>query len=87
MPKALKVTEESIDYIIRYAKKLQFDLEYIRDSVKDATDFGHELYVITDGTEENNNITFMTMWEDDFQQYWMFKYDELESIFAEIEHL
>lgn len=85
MPKALKITEETVDYAVTYARELGFDLTYLPYSMEDAADYGYDLYLITDGTSEKRNITFTTFGSDDFFRNWKFTTAENHSDFAEIE--
>ena len=87
MPKALKVTEDNLTYIIEYGKTLQFRLDDIKYDLEDTTLYGVDLYQITDGTAEDNNVTFTTMWGSDFFRYWKFKTAEMPTEFVEIEHV
>jgi len=89
MPRALKVTEENTQYIIDYGMERQFNLQYITYSMDEeiALDSGEELYVITDGTVELDNVTFMTLISSDFFRNWKFKSAENPSEFVEIERV
>lgn len=72
MPKAIKVTEENIDYIVAYARLSQFDLSYVSDNAEDAATYGESIYVINDGKADLNNIVFTTFWSTDFFRIWKF---------------
>ena len=87
MPKALKVTEENLDYIINYGMELEFNLGDITYALEDAVSFDTTLYCITDGSKENNNITFTDMWAEDFNRIWKFKNAEDPTQFTEIERI
>lgn len=87
MPRALKVTEESIDHIIAYGKALGFRLDDIRYDLEDACYNGRNLYQITDGTVAYNNVTFSNMIEPDFRHIWKFKTAEMPNVFVEIERV
>ena len=84
MPKAIPVLESNLDYIIKYADNLGFNLDYLPDNLeyttttyRTAAGEPEVLYMITDGTSENHNVTFTDMSGSAFDEYWTF--DELES--------
>lgn len=85
MPKALKVTEATVDYIVDYAKVLGFDLTYLRDELEYHAEDGFELYCITDGNIEHRNVTFSTFIHPDFFRNWKFAETENHSLFTKIE--
>lgn len=72
MPGAIKVTEETLPFIEKFGAAAQFDLSYMKYNLEDATYYGHELYLITDGDPARNNRTFTEMWDDDFFRIWKF---------------
>lgn len=84
MPYALKVTEETIDYILGFGAALGFSLDYIKD---DLLYYGesekHTYYIITDGKPEIGNVTFTTMIAPDFFRNWKFYYETSDK-FSEI---
>jgi len=74
MPKAVKLTEENIPHLIDYASKLQFNLDYLQDEMSYNTEeFGCDTYLITDGTPEENNVTFTAKPGIDFLHIWKFE--------------
>lgn len=87
MPKALKVTEKNIENIIAFGQTLDFNLGDIKYDLEDAADYGHDLYVVTDGTPENNNVTFTTIRSDDFSRLWKFTSPEMTTDFVKIERV
>lgn len=87
MPKALKVTEETIDYIVDYAKTRGFTLDYMRDNMEYHAEDGFELYCITDGSVELRNVTFSTFTHPDFFLTWKFSETENPTQFAKIERV
>lgn len=86
MPRALKVTEENLDKIVADAKMLKFNLDYLKDTLDYYRECGN-IYLITDGTPEDNNITFTTFTEPDFRHLWKFKSAEMPTEFVEIERV
>ncbi len=87
MPKALKVTEETLPFIISFADERQFNLRYAHDDMIYAADFGATVYVITDKPDELDHVTFTTMWEQDFRRIWKFETTEDPHEFTEVIHL
>ncbi len=87
MPKALKVTEDNIEFIIEYGTLLQFNLRDVKDNREYYAEDGWNLYLITDGTVEHNNITFTEFPEVDFFRLWKFKTAEMPTQFVEIERV
>ena len=87
MPKALKVRDDNIFVIVNYAKERGFDLSYIRDAYEDATEDGFEFYVMTDGTPEENNVTFTEFYGSDLGVLWKFKNKEQPYSFEEVERI
>lgn len=85
MPKAIKVTEKNIPDILVYAHKREFNLDNLSYSLEDTASYGQDLYLITDGTMENHNVTFTEMWSADFFRNWKFTNEQFEFDFAEIE--
>ena len=87
MTKALKVTEETLPHILAFAAERQFNLDYARDDMIYASDFGANLYVVTGKPNELNSVTFTTMWEKDFRRIWKFETHEDPHEFATVIHL
>lgn len=87
MPKALKVRPDNLWYIIAYGKDMNMNLTDIRDTFKLATEDGFEFYVITDGSLEDNNVTFTTSYASTFFDYWKFTKEEQNYEFVEIERV
>jgi hypothetical protein len=87
MPKAIRVREDNITMIVEYAKKLYFNLDYLKDNMEYAAEFGENLYLITDGTSEDDNITFTTFQETDFRRLWKFTQHENPNQFVKIERV
>ena len=83
MPKAIPVLKSNLDYIIKYADNLGFNLDYLPDNLEALTTYrdvaGNQevLYLITDGTSENHNVTFTDVTGSGFEADWTF--DEPES--------
>ena len=70
MPKAIKVRMDNLWYIIQYGKDMNFNLTDIRDNAKVAFEDGFEFYVVTDGSLEENNVTFTNVYAGDFDVFW-----------------
>jgi hypothetical protein len=93
MPKAIQVTKTNIDFIIKYADNLGFNLDYLHDSVqdlvlyRDVAGLAEVLYVITDGSSENQNVTFMTITGTGLGEYWTFAKPESPTKFVEIKRI
>lgn len=73
MPRAIRVTNTNVRTLIQTAEKQGFNLGHLLDNLKYAQEFGQQLYLITDGSTEKNNVTFTDMWGTDFQRNWQFK--------------
>lgn len=85
MVKAIKVQEENIDMLVEYAKTLNMNLSAdLRDNYEYYAEEGEELYLITDGTLEHNNVTFTDKCGSDFFRIWTFVGDELPYGFRKI---
>ena len=87
MPKAIPVIEDNITFIVEYAKALGFNLDYIRDTMEYNAEDGYVTYLITDGTSENNNVTFTEMIEPDFNHNWDFTEQPSLTEFVNIERV
>lgn len=87
MPKAIHVTEDNIDYILAYAKALEFDLSHIKDNMLYNREDGWETYLITDGTAKDRNVTFTEFVDADFNRLWKFKQMEDPNHFIPIERI
>jgi len=75
MPRAIKVTDETIPYIDAHAAENGFRLD-TRDEVEFNASFGAETYLITDGQKETNNVVYTFMWGADFENTWKFENTE-----------
>ncbi len=85
MPKALKLTEDNVDQIVKDAKSLGFDLSYLRDEMMFQADYGWDVYLITDGGAGSiRDITYTALPDAGFHQSWKFANGEIANQFAEI---
>ena len=87
MPQALKVTEETLPFILAFAADRQFNLDYARDDMIYASDYGATVYVVTGKPNDIGRCTFTTMWEVDFRRIWKFETAENPNEFANVIHL
>lgn len=86
MPRAIKLTEENIPRIVEDAKKIHFDLSYLKNQMEDNHYYGWETYLITDGDNGggNKNITFTCFGDADFRRIWKFAHPENPHHFVKI---
>lgn len=84
MPKAIRVCEENLEFIIEYAKDRRLNLDYLKDTLEYNAENGFDTMLVTDGTPEQNNVTFTEMIEDDFNNSWKFAQAENPNHFVEI---
>lgn len=87
MLKALKVRQDNLWYIMQYGKDLNMNLADIKDDFEVATEDGFDIYVLTDGSLEHNNVTFTTTYASTFFDYWKFTQKEEPYQFVEIEKI
>jgi len=87
MPRAMQVTEESLDHIVIYGKAMGLRLDDVKDDLEEARFYGWNLYAIVDGTVAFNNAVFSTMSEPSFRQTWKFKTAETPNRYMEIERV
>jgi hypothetical protein len=87
MPKAIRVRADNVDAIIAYAGLRRLNLDYLKDTMKyNAELYGEDTFVITDGSQERNNVTFTEMTETDFSTHWKFIKAENPNLFVPITH-
>lgn len=87
MPKAIRVRDDNIPMIVEYAKELGFDLRHLKDNLEYSDSYDEDLYLITDGTQENNNITFTEFSGTYFRSIWKFTQHENPNKFVPIERV
>lgn len=93
MPRAIPVLESNVDFIVEYAKALGFNLDHLYDDLKDLPMHRNvagpqeTLYLITDGTKSDHNLTFTTVSGEGFQQNWAFTDTERIANFVEIKRV
>lgn len=87
MPKAIQVCEDNLDYIMFYAARLGFNLDYLRDNMEVNAACDEDTYLITDGTDKDRNVTFTEMTESGFRQIWKFVDHENPNHFVKIERV
>ena len=87
MPKAIKVQDFNVAYIIQYGANLEFDLSYIGDNMDYNAADGFETYLITDGSNEDRNVTFTAFAGPDFHAIWKFAEPEDKYHFTPIERV
>jgi len=84
MPRAIRVDEDNLDFILLYGLILDFDLSHVTDDYILAAESGTETYLITDGTQQLKNVTFTTMQKEDFFNTWKFLDTEKRKMFVNI---
>lgn len=87
MPKAIHVREDNLQQILDDAPILFFKLDALSDALYDSTDNGDNLYLITDGTFEERNITYTTLSEEELRRLWKFVDHENPNQFVKIERV
>lgn len=93
MPRAIQVMPDNLDAINEFANARGFNLDYLPDELEDLKlnrDIAKKadvLMLITDGSIENNNVTFTTMCGEDFDQTWQYINTQSPTEFHEIERV
>jgi hypothetical protein len=79
MPVAIKLTDISVEWIIRrFAEVELMDLSHLRDEMEYNAEYGNDTYLIVDGSISLNNVTATTFIDADFHNTWKFIEPESE---------
>jgi hypothetical protein len=87
MPKAIRLREDNLDFILEYGREREMDLRSTVDNFYYNAADGFETMLVTDGTPENRNVTFTDMTEEGFHQSWKFAEQENPNMFVKIERV
>lgn len=72
MPYAVKVTQETVEYVIDWMVQHRLNVSDFQDDLDYYTEEGIEFYAYMDYAYGEDNCTFTTMTSDDLLSYWYF---------------